>query len=247
MDSGYRYDGSTEGLLTLLARLLEGGVEPQRIVCGAADQQELFGEQSVASDPAQAAAFWERLRGYLPPEALRAVRLVLAADRPGRELLLYRYLRLAFVEGGAATARLGDPRVAPVWQLAGQVGREVHRYLGFVRFQQVQDGLYYAAIEPEHRILALIAAHFSDRFRDQPWLIHDRRHQQGLLFDPAVREYQLLPLELLHEPDTSAAEQQFQALWRCYFQTLGIAERKNLKLQQSKVPLKVRPWLSEFS
>lgn len=47
-------------------------------------------------------------------------------------------------------------------------------------------------------------------------------------------------------PEMTPQEEQFQQLWRNYFQTLAIPERKNLKLQQGKVPLKARGFLTEF-
>jgi probable DNA metabolism protein len=142
---------------------------------------------------------------------------------------------------------LTHPSVAPLWKLSQQVGREAHRYLGFVRFQEVDGGFYYAAIAPDHRILPLIAAHFAARFSDQQWVIHDRKRGEGIVYDPLRREWLLLPMDVHTEPAVTPAEEQFQELWRSYFATLAIAERRNLRLQQSKVPLKVRPWLVEFA
>jgi hypothetical protein len=50
-------------------------------------------------------------------------------------------------------------------------------------------------------------------------------------------------MEVTPEPELTLVEEKFQAMWRSYFSTLAIVERKNLRLQQSKVP---RPWLVEF-
>ncbi len=147
------------------------------------------------------------------------------------------------------TKRLSDNSlklVAPVWKLSQQVAREAHRYLGFVRFQQLQGGLYYATIAPDHRILLLIGGHFAERFSDQQWVIHDQRHGEGILFDAEKKEWLLLPMEVTAQPDLTPEEAQFQELWRSYFSTLAIPERTNLKLQQGKVPLKARGFLTEF-
>ena len=54
-------------------------------------------------------------------------------------------------------------------------------------------------------------------------------------------------MEINGSPDLSAAELRFQALGQRYFSTLAIAGRENLRLQQSRVPLKLRPWLVEFA
>ncbi len=247
MPASYRYDGSLAGLLTLYARLLAEPVEVERISATQLDQQSLFSSEiSISTDQAVAEEFWQRLTKRLTDNSLKLLRRCLLADHPQQELLLYRYLLLEAEQGRRIDAMLAHPQVAPVWKLARQVGREAHRYLGFVRFQQVQGGLYYAVIRPDHRVLLLIGDHFAERFSDQQWLIHDQRHGEGILYDAGKKEWLLLPMELHEQPEATPQEAQFQQLWRCYFSTLAIPERRNLRLQQGKVPLKVRVCLTEF-
>lgn len=248
MNCQYCYDGSLAGLLTLYARLLSKPAEVERISVTPPDQQSLFSsETSIVTDQAVAEGFWQRLTKRLSGNSLNLVRRCLLADHPQQELLLYRYLALEAEQGRRIDALLAHPQVAPVWKLAQQVAREAHRYLGFVRFQQLQGGLYYAVIRPDHRILLLIGAHFAERFADQQWMIHDQRHGEGILYDAEKKEWLLLPMELHEQPEATPQEVQFQQLWCCYFSTLAIPERTNLKLQQGKVPLKTRSCLTEFT
>ena len=245
--ASYTYDGSLAGLLTLYARLLAEPAEVERISAVVADQQNLFtAEISIATDQAAAEEFWQRLTKRLSDNSLKLLRHCLLADHPLQELLLYHFLLLEGEQGRKIDGMLAHPWVAPVWKLAQQVAREAHRYLGFVRFQQVQGGLYYAAIRPDHRILLLIGGHFAERFSDQQWVIHDQRHGEGILYDAEKKEWLLLPMEVTAQPDVTPEEAQFQKLWRSYFKTLAIPERTNLKLQQGKVPLKTRSCLTEF-
>ena len=248
MTSGcYTYDGTLAGLLTLYARLLPERADVERISAFPLEQQGLFSSEiRIATDQAVAEAFWQRLTRRLSDNSLKLLRRCLLADHPQQELLIYHYLLLEAEQGRRVDGMLSHPAVAPVWKLAQQVAREAHRYLGFVRFQQLQDGLYYAAIAPDHRILLLIGAHFAERFRDQQWMIHDQRHGEGILYDVEKQEWLLLPMEVTVQPDVAPEESQFQELWRSYFSTLAIPERRNLKLQQGKVPLKSRGWLTEF-
>lgn len=243
----YRYDGSFAGLLTVMARLLPGRTLPQAIGTGPPSQESLFGEVTeVATDEELVGRFWSELAGRLTPAGLHQLRQVFLADHPEREMIICRYLLLAWDLGKGAGSMLSHPRVAPFWKLSQQVGREAHRYLGFVRFKEVSGGFYYGAISPDHRILALIASHFAARFRDQQWVIHDLKHGEGIAYDRERGQWLLLPMEIHHQPEPTRSEEQFQELWRSYFQTLAIRERRNLSLQQGKVPLKVRPWLVEF-
>ncbi len=248
MGGSYCYDGSFAGLLTLLARLLPQHITPDTISIDPLPQQSLFADVTViVTDELQAETFWDELEQRLTPSCLKLVTRVFLADRPERELLICRYLLLAWQVGKKIGGMLAHPQVEPLWKLSQQVGREAHRYLGFVRFQEVQGGFYYAAIAPDHRILPLIAHHFAARFRDQQWVIHDTRHGQGIIHDRLRREWLILPMAAAAAPDLTGTEELFQELWRRYFKTLAIAERKNLRLQQGKVPLKVRPWLVEFT
>lgn len=245
----YSYDGSLAGLLTLYARLLPERAAVERISPATLDQQSLFSSEiSIPTDQAVAEKFWQRLNSRLSDNALNLLRRCLLADHPQQELLIYHYLLLEAETGRGIDRMLSHPQVAPVWKLSQQVAREAHRYLGFVRFQQVQGGLlYYAPVAPDHRILLLVGAHFAKRFSDQQWVIHDQRHGEGIVYDSIRKEWLLLPMELHQQPETSLQEEQFQALWRSYFVTLAIPERKNLKLQQGKVPLKTRHFLTEFA
>jgi probable DNA metabolism protein len=248
MSGTYRYDNTFAGLLTVLAHLLPQGIIPDSIGVGQPAQQGLFSDvTTIDTDADQAEAFWKSLEQRLVPASLKLIRMVFLSDHPKREMLIYRYCRLALECGKDIGGMLPHPHVDPLWKLARQVGREAHRYLGFVRFQEVRDDFYYAAIAPDHRILPLIAAHFATRFSDQQWVIHDTKRGEGLLHNKERSECALLPMEAHEEPELTTEEERFQELWRRYFTTLAIKERKNLKLQTSKVPLKVRPWLVEFA
>ena len=247
MGDCYYYDGSLTGFLTLCAVLIPKQIEPDQISFRPSDQPDLFRSAIViASDPVVAEQFWQQITRKLSGHARSLVRHGLLADSPGMELTVYRYLVLASSQGHRSDGMLTHPAVSSLLKISRQVAREAHRYLGFVRFQQVQSGLYYAAIKPDHRILLLIGQHFAERLPDQAWVIHDLRHQEGIVYDQHTKEWLLLPMELHAQPEPTRQEQQFSHLWQQYFQTLAIPERKNLRLQQGKVPLKVRSCLTEF-
>lgn len=248
MGGVYRYDGSFSGLLTVVAHLLTHRIQPDAIGIDPPQQQNLFNEMTdIETDEHLVERLWPKLAARLTPGCIHRIRQVFLADHPEREMLICNYLLLAWEKGRRIGTMLAHPQVAPLWKLAQQVGREAHRYLGFVRFQEVNGRFYYAAIAPDHRILALIAPHFAARFSDQDWVIHDVRHGEGIVFDRRRRQWLLLPMAAEGTPEPTPTEELFQELWREYFTTLAIAERADKKLQQSKVPLKVRPWLVEFS
>jgi len=161
-------------------------------------------------------------------------------------MLLHRYLRLGWREGRRLDSLLSHESVLPVHRLARRVRHEAHRMKGFVRFREVREGFYYAALEPDYRVISLMAPHFADRFFDQHWLIHDVRKNRGIVHEARRNGWEEVALELTGAPVMSEREEWFQSLWRRYFDRLAIAERYNPRLQQSKVPLKYRRYLVEF-
>jgi probable DNA metabolism protein len=248
MGGDFRYDGSFEGLLTLMAHLVPKRIIPGAIGVAAPLQQGLFsGVTAIETDQERAGVFRAEMGRRLSPAYRNHVRRVFLADHPGRELMICRYLLLAWEVGREIGGMLTHPHVVPLWRLSQKVGNEAHRYKGLVRFRETGAGFYYSAISPGHRVLPLIAPHFAARFSDQHWVILDVRHGEGIVHDRQRREWLLLPMEISGEPDPTEAEEQFQALWKSYFAALAISERENPKLQQSKVPLKVRPFLVEFA
>lgn len=242
-----RYDGTFAGFLSAAALARDRGITPGAITDWEPEQQGLFAAiEEVATDRDRAEELYRLISRTLPSAALQTLRYAFHSSEPGRGILLFRYLKLGLATGPQFGAMLAHEQVVPVWKLARAVGREAHRYKGLVRFQQLEGGVWYAAMEPDHRILPLMAPHFAARFADQRWIIHDLRRGEAVVFDPARRKWAETSLEVTGPPPLSAGEELFRDLWQRYFDRLAIAERHNPKLQRQNLPLKHRRHLPEF-
>lgn len=122
--------------------------------------------------------------------------------------------------------------------------RERHKYLGFVRFQKIEDGTYYAQISPKNNILPLLAGHFVKRFKDEKFIIHDIKRNLALIYD--LVEVKILQVDSFLNPILHEEEEKFKDLWKRFFDSISIKERLNKKLQQQHVPLRYREFLVEF-
>jgi len=243
----YLYDGTFEGLLAVLSLVRGRGEEPTSIGTTAPAQEGLFSSTiRVESDEAAAERLLEEIGRRLSPATAAHLYHAFLSETEGVEMLLHRYLRLGWREGRRLDSLLSHESVLPVHRLARRVRHEAHRMKGFVRFREVREGFYYAALEPDYRVISLMAPHFADRFFDQHWLIHDVRKNRGIVHEARRNGWEEVALELTGAPVMSEREEWFQSLWRRYFDRVSIAERSNLRLQQSKVPLKYRRWLVEF-
>lgn len=157
---------------------------------------------------------------------------------------LLAYLKLAFKYGYNTERLRSVDAIYKVQKIGRTVGFEKHRFLGLLRFSDIGTCLY-AHFAPDHNIVTLLADHFVDRFKEERFIIHDVGRKV------AVIGYQgkwiLTDFNQVIEDDLLKEEVFFRALWQRYFDAIGIEGRKNLKLQQSFVPLKYRKHLIEFS
>ena len=249
----YTYDGSFEGLLTVLFRIYDRRSAPNSIQAEGAAQGGLFAQPvAVATDEALATRAWDGLLRYMPEAARARLYHVFLSEDAERELLVFRYADLALRAGRDVSENYADATVRRCQRLAQQLFREKHRMEAFVRFEQAQDGLFHATIEPDMDVLPLIARHFTKRYADQRWLIFDRQRHYGLYYD--LRRTELVALEPASAAPrrgelsaTVLAEREplFRLLWQTYFDHANIPERRNLKLHQRQMPRRYWKYLSE--
>ena len=118
------------------------------------------------------------------------------------------------------------------------VGREIHRMLGFIRFQNGPGGSLIARPRLYHITADLILRRFAPRYPDTMLiLLVDNIAlilEQGQLRREPAEPY--LPY---------VAGDEFAQAWETYYQSQYIAARKNLKLAGSHVPRKYWDWLDE--
>jgi probable DNA metabolism protein len=246
----YVYDGSFEGLLTALAATVDHNKEIQAITARQDFQPDLFSEvREITTDQAAATAFLEQLRARFSHRNLVTLGKCFLAETPGIAMTIRDFIRLLFTHGERITQNPANETVAKINRARDQVSYEVLRLQGFVRFRQLTTKEYYAAIEPDHNVLRLLAPLFAARFADQQWLIHDLKRRTGIYYDGAVCRF--LPEVTVAEDLVAASrpwtsnwtgkgfspmEHTYQLIWNQYFQAIAIAERTNPRLQRQNMP-----------
>lgn len=245
----YRYDGSYEGFLCALERCREGGDGPPEFVReGEEVDAGLFSGETCLVNTVRCVALALRSRFVktVSQEAFATARYAFHSQQAGIEQLVWRYLVLGLEVGHRLGDQLTTEPVHAINRIARHVAHEAHKFKGFVRFRELTAGFLYASIEPQADILALIAPHFVGRLGDRPWMIHDLRRSQAVVFD--LQSWRLIRgVELTSPPGTTDEEDAYAALWQRYFQQHAITERHNPALQQKHVPLRYRKHLPEFT
>ena len=136
--------------------------------------------------------------------------------------------------------------------MSQKVHREKHRMEAFIRFKKSADGMFFAIIHPDYNVIPLLANHFKNRYADQPWIIYDKKRKYGIHYDlNSVREISIQQIDsktALTKSDEILIDEKenlYQQLWKDYFKSTNITERKNTKLHVQHVPKRYWRYLTE--
>ena len=240
----YLHEDSFEGLLCAVSQALSDRADGCEFITR--DPGLLFGTVRVAADAKQASGLLDRLRAAGGGMAAHHVCQAYLADRPRAGEALLAYLQATFSAGRNIDGWTTNSAVRDISERARLVGHETHRFLGLLRFMELQDGTYYAPFEPDHRILLPVAQYFVKRLADQPWVIHDRKRRVALLWDRRT----LQPAEFDPPGDprdwVTSDERLWQDCWRTYTRHIAIGDRHNPRLQAQFMPRRYWQFLPEM-
>lgn len=246
------YDGTMAGLLTAIFDVYEQGLAQVSLVKEANYQPSFLATASpVLTDAVKASRVWSGLGKRTGREAQQQFFQTFLSELPGVEAMLLAYARHVFAHQNDVTSDYAYGPVLEVAQTARKVWREKHRMEAFVRFQLLQEALWYARIEPDYNVLPLIVRHFKSRYADMNWLIYDLKRGYGMHHVAATGQVTEVTLDFSEEKGAVPAdalnesEAAYQDLWKAYFHHTGIPARKNPKLHLRHIPARYWRYLPE--
>ncbi|MCL7986526.1 TIGR03915 family putative DNA repair protein [Sphingobacterium sp. lm-10] len=245
------YDGSWVGLLTAIFEVYEYKFDAASIQQMAqADQGDLFGARhEVHTDHAKAERVKKGVINRVGKKDFQELYAAYLSELQGVEDLILRLVRNYLAPDGVGLSQnYGHEDVLRIKQINKSVSRERHRFKAFVRFRKLSDELFFAKIDPDFNILPLIIPHFRDRYADQSWVIYDIKRDYGAYYNQSeVVEIHLsdLPSEREIMERGEDKEALYDELWRRYFRSTNITERKNTKLHLQHVPKRYWKYLNE--
>ena len=177
------------------------------------------------------------------PRAPRDISLILRRGCDTREMTALGYLRLLVRTGAPVRARLSHPAVIEAEQEKRKVTLEAHRFTGFLRFMEGQNGVYYAPFAPDNDILELILPHFLRRLADQPFVIHDTARGLAGMYNGK----ECVIVQTAEKVDVLLAESEayFCGLWKEYYRAVNIAQRPHEKQMKGYMPVRYWKFLPE--
>jgi probable DNA metabolism protein len=246
------YDGSFEGLLTVIFEVFEYKLSNMAITSKESYTSSMFGTfRTTITNEEKARRVWKGLSQKISAGALAQMYKTFLSGEPGIENTLVEYAQYVFTSNRTIECNYAHPAVLKVMQTARKVHREKHRMEAFIRFQLTLDGLYYAICQPDYNVLPLIEKHFKDRYADQRWLIYDQTRKYGIYYD--LEKVETVRLSFSEEVNNGKniatifdeKEALYQQLWQQYFNSVNIAARKNMKLHIQHMPRRYWKYLPE--
>lgn len=161
---------------------------------------------------------------------------------------MYRFLIDGFRLGSQVTKALQLPSVHEIFKLVRHVGNEAHLLTGFVRFSEMSGGILFSKIGPKNDVLAVIVPHFADRLRTERFILYDVIRKKAAAYSPGEgwTLFQVEGKDLQAQLEAETDGKEYEDLWRIFHQAVSIRERENYVCQRTNLPLRYRPYMTEF-
>lgn len=196
------------------------------------------------------------IRDKISEEALAMVYNVACSIEEDKCSAILGLLISGFAQGASITETLTNPYVQRCYDIQRRVSNESHFFLEILRFEELPGKLLCARISPRANVMVYVMEHFSDRFPEENFVIYDENrricgiHERGCRYylrnsidlDKMLTEYR----ERMGNIPDKIIEDDYVDLWKVFFDSIAIEERKNSKLQRNNVPLLYRKHMTEF-
>jgi len=243
----YFYDGTLEGFFSAVFDAYTREDKPDIIATPGNFQQRL---DQVTHVVETAEEKYERVYAGIITRMGRGgytkAKTVFLSPHPDKDTILYRYLRYGFEVGTKVHVDLAHELVNPVERLVRETNFEAHRMRMFARFARMENGVYFATINPKCNVLPLVMEHFARRFNVQPFVIYDEVHHLVGISDRKSWRLQYVD-EDFEAPDCAVDDRQYQKLWKAFYDAVAIEERVNHKLRRNFMPLRFWRNLTEMT
>ena len=174
--------------------------------------------------------------------AIDDILLVLRSSDSLKEQIAFDYIKRLMERKSPVDKAFNLPEVIVFNELKGKVTYEIHRFCGFLRFMESENGAFYAPYSPDHDITDLLMPHFVARFQTEKFVIHDIGRKIAGVYDS--HEWVMVYAGEA-EIYLSEYEKVFQTLWKKYYKSVNIKERPHEKQMKGYMPVRYWKFLPE--
>ncbi len=243
IDTVFLYDGTFEGLLTIVFDCYISKEIPSKILSEYEYITNILDETKIIqTDYAKSDRVFYGISKNICEDALyNAYYAFLCSNLThiceNKELEIVKFLLDGFVIGPRIMTMLSVSYVFHVMQMRKNMLSEAHKLKGLTRLQEIGNNLFYASIHPENNVIENLGHFFIRRFPTQNLILHDKNREIALLYN--TKEYTIIDVSNnMLNPTITENEKQFQGLWKIFFKTIAIKERTNPRCQMQFMPKK---------
>lgn len=241
----YVYDSTFDGLLSCIYEAYYRHENPDDIVpLERVEDNFLIEVFHITTDKEKASKVYRSIEEKISLESLRKVFYVYLSELPKSGIAILNYLRVGYKLGKNVDDNLTNDAVLTIDKICHKVTIEKHLLLGILRFKMLENGILYGTLEPDYNIVGMLAPHFASRMSNENWVIHDLKRNVAVFYNKqewVVRDLVLEEDLIIHED-----EEDYQEMWKSYYEHMAIESRKNLKLKKNYMPMRYWKHLVEI-
>ncbi|MBR2323136.1 MAG: TIGR03915 family putative DNA repair protein [Clostridia bacterium] len=235
----YLIDGSVDGIFTALYNAYQTKTFPTAVVNGDI-QLDLCDETvEIQTNKSKADKVFRKLKTILLHGELDKIYTALKSGDECKYTVIFNYLKKTVNENKCISDKFSDTDVFNFDKLVSRVLLEAHRFKGFIRFSKTESGIYYAKYFPDNDVNTLILPHFISRYKSMPFIIHDINH------DVISAHFNGKTKTVYKKINPLYVKDEFQSLFKTYYDTVYIKERKNERLMKNFMPKRYHKNLPE--
>ncbi len=247
-------EDSLEGIFTGIyeAYLLKENHEHIHIQIGEEENIRLFAKYIyVTADAGKAAKVGRTINRVMGEETYMDLCMAISSKDGNKGEAVYKTIvhGLNMKNGKRVMDNLSNAHIHKVFELSRNAGNEAHHLHGFLRFQELENGILFSKIAPKNNIITFLAPHFADRLPQLDFVIYDEK--RGIfVVHPASKEWYIVTETDFDEEEMlrySPEEKDYQEMFTYFCHKIAINERINLKLQRNMLPLRFQEYMVEFS
>lgn len=205
----------------------------------------------VEKDSEKASKMAQGLKRRFGETVYEYLMYILCADSDKSADVFYHVidLGLSLKHPETVFSNLGNGWIMEGFELKRKASKELHHLMGFLRFEELKNGILFAKIHPKTDCILFLARHFSDRLPGENFVIYDMRRKKCIIHSYHSLWYMRTNVELedFQSLEETEAQKFFAELFKEFCKTIAIKERKNEKLQQNMLPLHFRDCMVEFN
>lgn len=237
MNNVYLYRGGFDHLISLIVELIKRRIIPDEIKEIEEYENKLL-DEVIFLEIEDVECNISLLNKYLSNRIMRSIYYTFLSNDKNKEIIIYHFIRYALVYKEKVYGYRRIDYINDTIKLTKKVSQEAHKLKGFLRFKELKNHVLYGVINPTSNVIEILSYHFQKRLKEEYWIIKDENRKVYAIYDKKkvfyLKEEEIVELNIVFHEE----ENEMEELWKSFFKTIAIKERKNKRCQRNFMPKK---------